>query len=124
MIDFTNAIFTKMMPVKDAGFMRMVNAILIPDEELLGIYKSLRDGVVFTNKRIIAANVQGITGKKVDLTSMPYSKVQCFSIESAGVLDLDSELELWFSSAGKIKFEFMGNNNLTEICRMISTYIL
>jgi hypothetical protein len=66
----------------------------------------LRDYVAFTSKRIVAVNVQGMTGK--DFTSLPYSKIQAFSIESAGTFDLDAELELWFSGLGKVKFEFKG----------------
>lgn len=84
----------------------------------------MRDGVVFTTKRIIAINVQGLTGKKRDMTSLPYSRIQAFSVETAGVMDLDSELELWFSGIGKIKFEFSGKTDITEICKMISQYVL
>ena len=74
--------------------------------------------------RIIAINVQGMTGKKKDFTSMPYSKIQVYSVESAGVLDLDSELELYFSGVGKVKFEFVGNADISGICRLISGYVL
>jgi hypothetical protein len=42
---------------------------------------------------------QGITGKKCDFTSLPYSKIQAFSIETSGSFDQDTELDLWFSSA-------------------------
>lgn len=55
---------------------------------------------------------------------MPYSKIQVYSVESAGVLDLDSELEIWFSGVGKVKFEFRSNSNVSEICRMISDFCL
>ena len=79
---------------------------------------------MFTSKRIIAINVQGITGKKKDFTSLPYSKIQAFSVESAGVFDLDSELELWFSGLGKVKFEFVSKANVNEICSMISQRVL
>ena len=54
----------------------------------------------------------------------PYSKIQTFSVEAAGVLDLDSELELWFSGLGKVKFEFTGNVDVAALCRMISGYVL
>ena len=87
-------------------------------------YKGIRDGVVFTNKRIIAINVQGLTGTKKDFTSLPYSKIQAFSVETAGVFDLDSELELWFSGLGKVKFEFVKNANVSAICKMISERVL
>lgn len=80
--------------------------------------------VVFTTKRIFAINIQGITGKKKDFSSLPYSKIQAFSVETAGVLDLDSELELWFSGLGKVKFEFTARSNVSEICRLISERVL
>lgn len=54
----------------------------------------------------------------------PYSKIQAYSIESAGVFDMDSELELYFSGLGKVTFEFVGNANVTAICQMISSYVL
>jgi hypothetical protein len=79
---------------------------------------------VFTNKRIIAVNVQGITGKKQDYSSLPYSKVQAFSVETAGVIDLDSELELYFSALGKVKFEFTGDSNVKAISQAIAAYAL
>ena len=124
MIDFKNASFVKLRPVNDNAFEKMVAPILVDDEEIIGSYQSIRDGVVFTNKRIISINVQGITGKKKDFTSLPYNKIQAFSVETAGVLDLDSELELWFSGLGKIKLEFVAHAKVTEICRMISMHVL
>lgn len=124
MIDFSNAAFVKMTPVNSKIFGHQVLPLLIPGEEIIGTFQAIRDGVVFTNKRIIAINIQGFTGKKMDMTSLPYSKVQAFSLETAGTLDLDSELELWFSGLGKVKFEFAANTDITEICRMISEQVL
>ncbi|WP_244663289.1 PH domain-containing protein [Vibrio harveyi] len=60
---------------------------LIDGESIFAGFKTVRDQVVFTNKRVIAANVQGITGSKVDYTSLPYSKINAFSIETSGTLD-------------------------------------
>lgn len=124
MIDFNNDTFVKMTPVSPKIFGHEVLPLLVPGEEIVGTYQAMRDGVVFTTKRIIAVNVQGLTGKKKDMTSLPYSKIQAFSVETAGVLDLDSELELWFSGVGKVKFEFAGKTNITEICKLISNYVL
>lgn len=56
--------------------------------------------------------------------SLPYSKIQAFSVETAGVFDLDSELELWFSGLGRVKFEFVKNANVSAICKMISERVL
>lgn len=124
MIDFENAGFLKLKRVPDKDYSALIGPMLIGGETVVSTYRGMRDGVVFTNKRIISINVQGITGKKVDCTSMPYSKIQVFSVETAGVFDLDSELELWFSGVGKVKLEFTGNSNVSEICRMISGYVL
>ena len=86
--------------------------------------QGIRDFVAFTTHRIISVNVQGITGKKKDFTSMPYSRIQTFSVETSGVLDLDSELELYFSGLGKLKFEFTGRSDIVEIGRLIGEKIL
>ena len=61
---------------------------------------------------------------KKDFSSLPYSKIQAFSVETAGVFDLDSELEIWFSGLGKVKFEFVSKANVYEICKMISERVL
>ncbi len=124
MIDFNNATFLKLRPVSDKTFASTLMPMFVPGEEIVGSYQGIRDGIVFTNKRIFAINIQGFTGKKKDFTSLPYSKIQAYSIETAGVLDLDSELELWFSGMGKIKLEFVSNANVTEICRLISMQVL
>lgn len=124
MIDFNNDIFIKLTPINLKVFGHEVIPFLIPGEEIIATYQALRDGVVFTNKRIIAINVQGITGKRKDMTSLPYSKIHAFSIETAGTIDLDSELVLWFSELGKVKFEFSGTVDISEICKLISTHVL
>ena len=110
--------------VGNDAFSSQITPILIDGETILSSYNGIRDGVVFTNKRIIAINVQGITGKKKDFTSMPYSKIQVYSVETSGVFDMDSELELWFSGVGKVKFEFTSNSNVSEICKSISNFVL
>lgn len=124
MIDFQNAVFLKLRPVVDNTFSSVIEPMFIPGETILSSFQTVRDGVVFTNKRIFAINVQGITGKKKDFTSLPYSKIQAFSVETAGVLDLDSELELWFSGMGKVKFEFVSRADVSGICRIISGFVL
>lgn len=123
MIDFKNAEYLK-LKATNGNFTEELAPILLPDEKVVSEFKSIRDGVVFTNKRIIAINIQGVTGKKKDLTSLPYSKIQAFSCETAGVLDLDSEAEFWFSGLGKVRFEFTGSTNISAICKMVSQYVL
>lgn len=124
MIDFKNAEFLKLKPAEDSTYSAALAPTLVDGETIIGTFKSIRDGVVFTNKRIIVINIQGMTGKKKDFTSLPYSKIQAYSVETAGTFDLDSELELWFSGLGKIKLEFIARANVAEICKMISQRVL
>ena len=124
MIDFKNAEFLKLKPVDDSAYSEAIAPMLVDGESIVGTFKAIRDGVVFTNKRIFVINVQGITGKKVDYSSLPYSKIQAYSVETAGVIDLDSELELWFSGLGKIKLEFVARADVGKICKMISERVL
>ena len=124
MIDFNNASFFKLKAVDSASYVSQISSIFVDGEEVISAFKGIRDGVVFTNKRIIAVNVQGITGTKKDFTSLPYSKIQAFSVETAGVFDLDSELDLWFSGLGKVRFEFVKKANVSDICKLISERVL
>ena len=125
MIDFDGKGFmARLRKVKDDDFGKIINDFLIDGEYVVGAYKSVRDGVVFTNKRIITINIQGLTGKKQDYTSLPYSKISAFSLETAGVFDMDAELTLHMSGVGRVKFEFTGNTDVKEICLQISKYAL
>ena len=124
MIDFKNGSVFKLTKSGSKAHAAEVAPILVNGEEIIAEYAALRDFVVFTTKRIISVNVQGVTGKKKDFTSLPYSKVQAFSVESAGTFDLDSELEVYFSGLGKIRFEFRGDCDIAAIGKMISENVL
>lgn len=124
MIDFKNASYLKLRPTTDKAFEKIICPMFVPGEEIIQAFQSVRDGVVFTTKRIFAINIKGLLGAKMDVTTLPYSKIQAYSVETAGVLDLDSELELWFSGMGCVKFEFVANANVSQICKMISEKVL
>ena len=125
MIDFNSkGIFSRLKKTDNNAFGKIIDEFLIDGETVIGTYKSLRDGVVFTNKRIIAINVQGVTGKKQDYTSIPYGKISTFSLETAGFFDLEAELEIYLSGVGKMTFNFTGNTDVKEICKAISQYAL
>lgn len=124
MIDFTNGTFFKLKQTNPDSVTKDILPLLINGEKVISTYKGIRDYVVFTDKRVVAVNVQGMTGKKKDFTSLPYSKISAFSVETAGVLDLDSELEMYFSGLGKVKFEFTGQSNIVEIGQIIGSYAL
>ncbi len=124
MIDFANGALFKLSPVDPREIGPAIVPILIQGETIVSAYKAIRDFVVFTNKRLIAVNVQGMTGKKRDFTSLPYAKIQAFSIETAGTFDLDSELDLWFSGLGKVRLEFKGQVDIRHLGQMIASFVL
>ena len=124
MIDFQNVTYNKLKQVDVSTIEKDISPLLIDGEKLISAYQTIRDYCVFTNKRLVTVNIQGLTGKKRDYTSLPYSKISAFSVETAGVLDLDSELEMYFSGLGKVKLEFTGKSNIVEIGKLIGTYAL
>jgi hypothetical protein len=124
MIDFSNGSVFKLGQCDPAEIYEAIAPLLVPTEQVIASFKTIRDFVVFTDKRLIAVNVQGMTGKKRDFSSLPYSKIQAFSVETAGHFDLDSELELWFSGLGKVKFDFKGRANIVQLGQMIASYVL
>lgn len=124
MIDFKNAGYFKLKPVDNKTGQDLVAAMLVDGEAIFASFKSVRDMVIFTDKRIIAVNVQGMSGAKKDFTSLPYSKVQVFSVETAGKFDNDCEMELWFSGLGKVRFEFKSNFDIRSFNKLLSKYVL
>src|SRR3954454_9877996 len=124
MIDFSSPSVFKLNSCDPATIYAQVAPLLIPNEHLVAAFRTTRDFVTFTNKRLIAANVQGMTGKKVDFTSLPYNKIQAFSIETAGNFDRDAELDLWFSGLGKVRLEFKRDADIRQIGQRIATFTL
>jgi hypothetical protein len=124
MIDFTSGSVFKLKEADPDAMARTVEPVLIAGEKVVGCFKAVRDYVVFTDKRLIAVNVQGMTGKKQDFTSLPYSKIQAWSVETAGSFDRDAELDLWFSGLGKVRLEFKGRCDVPGLSQMIASYVL
>ena len=124
MIDFQKSVLFKLEPIPVDQMLETISKFLLEEETVLSVFKTVRDQLVFTSKRIIVANVQGMTGKKVDYTSIPYSKIQTFSVETSGTLDRDCELEIYISSVGKIRFEIRGNFDIVTFNKVISKYVL
>ena len=125
-INFNSNSVWNLKPISVDSIRGEVNGLLVNGEEPVMAFQTIRDQLIFTNKRIIAIDVQGITGKRKSYASMPYSKVQFFSIQTAGFLELipDSELFLMFTNGFTAKFEFKGNVDIGRIGRMISEYVL
>lgn len=97
---------------------------LVAGEDLIQAFETIRDQVIFTSKRIIVVNVQGITGMKKSYISYPYSKVQYFGVETGGMLDIDSELILAFNDGSKLSFDFRSNVDIIQISKCIADFVL
>ena len=124
MIDFSKSLLFKLMPDTSGNVAAMVTDLLIEGESVIVSFVTIRDGIAFTNKRIISVNVQGLTGQKKDFTSIPYSRIQTFSVETAGKIDLDGELDIWISSVGKVRFEFGFKFDVMKLGRLLSKAVL
>jgi len=101
-----------------------VQQILIEGERAEVAYKTFRDTAVVTNKRIIIADRQGLTGKKVEIYTIPFKSIVMYSSENAGsFLDFNAELELW-TRVGKFKLNLAKGVDIRKLDRIIGQYIL
>ena len=100
-----------------------VQELLINGEVAERAFRTVRDVAIFTNKRLIVKDVQGLTGSKVEIYSLPYSSVHMWSTENAGMLDFTSEVELW-TRAGNIKIQLKRDINICTFERLLAEYIL
>ena len=104
-------------------------SFFVPGDEIVQCFKTIRDQVIFTNKRVFVVrvfvvNVQEIIRKKVSYFSYPYSKVQYWGIETAGLMDIDSELILVFNDGNRLQFDFKAKVDIKQICANISSFVL
>ena len=99
--------------------------LLVPGEGLEKAFKLLRDMLVFTNKRLLIVDKQGLTGSKVEYLSIPYKSITRFSKESGGMMDLDAELKIWVTGqAEPITKQFKKDNNINLVYQLLSAHIL
>jgi len=99
--------------------------ILVAGEQIEKAYKLVRDLIVFTNKRLIFVDKQGVTGKKREVHSVPYTSITHFSKETAGHFELDSDLIIWIrGQAQPIVREFRKDKSIHEIYRVLGAYVL
>ena len=125
-VNFNQNSVMNLKPISIDAVRSDVLGLLINGEEIAMAFQSVRDQLVFTNKRIISIDVQGLTGKRKSFSTMPYSKIQYFSIQTPGFAEMfpDCELFVMFSNTFTAKFEFKGNVDIGLIGRMISEYVL
>ena len=108
------AAVTQWMFVAECPIPNDVAELMVPGEVPVAAYKTFRDSAVFTTKRLIVRDAQGMTGRKVEVYSLPYSAINMWSSENAGTFDLDGELELW-TRAGRIKIRV---GKKVDVCRL------
>jgi len=101
-----------------------VQDILVEGEVAVAAYKTFRDSAIFTNKRLIVRDAQGLTGKKVEIYSLPYSSINMWSTENAGTfLDVNAEVELW-TRAGHIKVNVKKGVDIRKLDKLIAEAVL
>lgn len=101
-----------------------VNDLLVEGEVAVAAYKTFRDSAIFTNKRLIVRDAQGLTGKKVEIYSLPYSSINMWSTENSGKLfDVNAEVELW-TRAGHIKINLNKGVDIRKFDKLIANALL
>lgn len=124
MLDFEND-FSSLKSIPIQSTQEELQDFLIANEQVIACFGSVRDKVLFTNKRIFAVSVKGMAVKKSEYITIPYSKIQSYSIESASGLDIDCDMVLIVSGMAPIKFDFLAIGfDLPSFVKTISSYIL
>ncbi len=99
--------------------------ILAPGESVQHAYQLIRDYFVFTDKRLVLVDKQGMTGSKIDYHSIPYRSITHFSVETGGTFDLDAELKIWISGAAMpIQKTFNRKLSIYEVQAVLASYVL
>lgn len=101
-----------------------ISKVLAEGERVEHAYKLIRDFFVFTNKRLILVDKQGITTRKMEYQSIPYRSIVRFSIETAGTFDLEAELKIWLSSTPEpISKTFNKSLDIFEVQAVLASYV-
>ena len=99
--------------------------LLCEGEFIEKAFRLIRDKWVFTNKRLIIQDIQGITGKKKEYMSIPYRSIERFSVETAGTFDMDADMKLWIRGENlPLEQNFGKGSNIIEVQRVLATHIL
>ncbi|HAX72096.1 MAG TPA: hypothetical protein DCY20_01090 [Firmicutes bacterium] len=97
---------------------------LLGSQEVIKLsYKSVRDRLIVTNKKLLIIDKQGMTGRKKEYMIIPHNKISSFSCESDGIFDLDASLSVWASGLGKIEFEFLKGTDIRPLASIINEAI-
>ena len=110
--------FTSERPIPDD-----LGPLLVPGETPVTAFKTIRDSAIFTNKRLIIRDSQGMTGKKIEMYSIPYSTINMWSSENSGKLDFNAELELW-TRAGHLKIKIGKGLDVRRLDNLIAQAVI
>lgn len=110
--------------VNSSEVRKEVKSLMVDGEDIIQCFQTIRDQVIFTTKRVFVINVQGLTGKKISYFSYPYSKIVTYGIETAGFLDIDSELLITMQNGIHLQFDFKSQVDIKGIVSNIQKYIL
>lgn len=100
-----------------------VQRLLVQGEQAVAAYRTFRDTAIFTNMRLIVRDAKGMSGKKVEIYSLPYSRIDMWSSENAGTLDWNSEVEMW-TRAGHIKVKLGKGIDVRKLDNLIAHMVL
>ena len=98
----------------------MFEFLIGSNEEVLLSYKSVRDRLIVTNKKLLIIDVQGVTGRKKEYMVLPYSKLTGFSCESSGTFDMDAELKVWASAINQVEFQFLKGTDIRPLAKVLN----
>jgi hypothetical protein len=93
---------------------------LAEDEYIHLVYRTIRDYIAFTERRILYINAQGITGRKKEYLSVPYRAINAFAVETAGTFDLDAEVKIFISGHTPIKFRIARNEDVRKLHELLT----
>ena len=98
--------------------------VLAPGEAVEHAYQLFRDYLVFTSKRLVLVDKQGLTGSKIEYHSIPYKSITHFSVETAGTFDLDAELKIWISGTSlPIQKRFNKQLSIYDVQAVLASYV-
>ena len=98
--------------------------LLAPGEEIEAAYQLIRNTFMFTSRRLIIVDKQGMTGRKTEYTSVPYRSITRFSVETAGHFELDAELNIWLTGVAQpLQFPFSTSVNVYEVQALLATAV-
>ncbi|MFC9945485.1 PH domain-containing protein [Streptomyces pratensis] len=118
------ALFGNAHSVDPAAAQRDYARLLGHGEQVHAAYLLIRDTILFTDRRLVFIDKQGMTGKKVEYHSVPYRSITHFAVETAGTFDLDAELKIWVSgSATPIQKTFTKGVDIYEVQAVLTQYV-